>query len=689
MMEVILLFPIFRNSIIYQLGTLNFMTKSFLIIWCLLISCLITAQSIEQQTDSILNLIMTELSDSIKVRHYLEITRLNFYQNPSIAIQATQKGLEISKSNPQLDFFTTNLYIFQFNAHHYTGSSSDTLLKCVQEFEEFVDTRSDSSDLVSVYWDYALYYSNINAPDKELAYYLKAFAIAEKYNASNDIQGALLSNIGDVYIKQKNYYPSINYFTKALEIVTDEIGLGVLYHSLGEAYKGLGDDNTALENFRKAYIHHEKGNDIKGMCLALIEEGKYFDRNNQFETAGNILENAFQLIEENDIGRLYPAIYLAKAEHLQYRGDFRKAIELGKEALNQMEVRKNYEGKNEAYDLLHASYAKVGDYENAYKIRGEQLKFRDTVQNTELLAKVAELQTKFEVEKREAEYKILETKNKYTLFISILGILLIGSIAVVIYRNNRQKQKYNEELKATVAEKTADLRKANENLQQANTELKTYNYIASHDIKEPIRNIGNYAEIIYRKLPQELQGDFKTYFDTVKNSTAQLYTLVEDFSRYTQLSKNDKIELQKVDLNQTVENLQLNLADVLKEKNGQIINNGLPSIHSSSSLIYTILKNIVENGLKFNQSPNPTISIAAKENDQFIELLIEDNGIGVEVSHQDQIFDMFKRLNHRHQYKGSGIGLAITKLLLNKMNGEISLKSELNKGSTFIIKLPK
>ncbi|MEL7219926.1 MAG: ATP-binding protein, partial [Bacteroidota bacterium] len=114
----------------------------------------------------------------------------------------------------------------------------------------------------------------------------------------------------------------------------------------------------------------------------------------------------------------------------------------------------------------------------------------------------------------------------------------------------------------------------------------------------------------------------------------------------------------------------------------------LPTIQTNASIIYIILKNIIENGLKFNEFPTPTVWLSTQSSATAVEISIKDNGIGIAPDYQEQIFDMFKRLNHRNDFEGSGIGLAIVKLLMEKLGGCVNLESEPKKGSTFILKLP-
>jgi signal transduction histidine kinase len=105
-------------------------------------------------------------------------------------------------------------------------------------------------------------------------------------------------------------------------------------------------------------------------------------------------------------------------------------------------------------------------------------------------------------------------------------------------------------------------------------------------------------------------------------------------------------------------------------------------------MIYIALKHLIENGLKYNKSKQPTVEISYQSTDDTYQIIVSDNGIGIDEQYHERIFEMFKRLHDRAAYKGSGIGLAIVKLMVEKLNGEIKLESEVGVGSRFIIELP-
>jgi len=146
--------------------------------------------------------------------------------------------------------------------------------------------------------------------------------------------------------------------------------------------------------------------------------------------------------------------------------------------------------------------------------------------------------------------------------------------------------------------------------------------------------------------------------------------------------------LKSVDLNQVVDSLKIALNNYQAEQEPKIIHHGLVTMKTNDSMMYIILKKIIENGLKFNKSCQPTVSLHAKSYEDQVEISITDNGIGIDPAYQEQIFEMFKRLHDRKTFKSSGIGLAIVKLLMDKLGSTVEIQSQLHAGSTFVLRLP-
>jgi tetratricopeptide (TPR) repeat protein len=288
--------------------------------------------------------------------------------------------------------------------------------------------------------------------------------------------------------------------------------------------------DTAQIFLDKAYELYDKLNEVEGIATVLIERAEYRDSRKEFELANSLYFRALEIIENNRFGDNLILIYQSLAEHYLERKEYRRSIKYGEKALQEVNKQGDFKELKDLYLILDKSYTGVKNFRRAHEIRGLSMEFRETTNSTLLLNKVTELQTRFEVEQREIENELLKAEtvaNKKAIqnttiaaIASFLALLLIGSWSLIIYRSNRQKQKYNEILKATVANRTFELEQANKNLEQVNYELRTFTYIASHDIKEPIRVISGYAGLIFKQLPDDLKNTLGGYFDTIKRSTS-------------------------------------------------------------------------------------------------------------------------------------------------------------------------
>lgn len=677
----------------------------FFAIIALLTASRISAQSNEQKADSLRLLIETTTDDSAKVASYITLGAMYVYSDPDQAIQILHEALVFSKKTRH-EAGIANCYSFLFNVHDVVASHTDSLLKYVQLLEESHKRNGINKFEIKLHWNYAIYYGKLEQLDKSIASYLKALELAREYDYYEFEQARILGNIAITLAAIGDSAAAIRYYAQALPLFgDDEVSVAITYYNMGLLYRST-DPDSALILFDDALEIANKYEYLSLVAGLWAEQGVCYDKKKQYERANQLYDKALKLSLEYNLGENFEIIYGAYAYHYEARKQYRLAIEYSKKAIELKETQEDYRSLGGFYELQEKCYVALGDYENAYKVKDKRMVFKDSLSTVELKSKVKELQTEYEVEQKELENNLLKAEtiaNKKTIqnrnitaLALLLGLLLLGGWAVAVMRSNRQKQKYNEELEVTVATRTEELRlanrdleQANKSLEQANYELKTFNYIASHDIKEPIRNIGSYAGLIFRKIPKDLQTNLKQYFDTIQKSSQQLYTLIEDFAKYSQMSKDDEIEMQPIDGNSIINSLEMSLSADIQNKGGRIINHGIPTIHTSASILYTILKSLVDNGLKFNESTYPTVEVSYQEQEDFYEILVKDNGIGIAPEYHDKVFDLFKRLHHREKYQGSGIGLAIVKLLVEKIGGNIQLESREKTGSTFTVQLPK
>ncbi len=233
------------------------------------------------------------------------------------------------------------------------------------------------------------------------------------------------------------------------------------------------------------------------------------------------------------------------------------------------------------------------------------------------------------------------------------------------------------------------LQNRSEQLVSSNEELERFAYIASHDLKTPLNNIISFCGLLEKELKQNHNKKAIQYFDFIKQGSNRMDVLIKDLLEYSKMSGNE-IKNEEIDLNKLVHSIVDSISVYLKQRNAKvIIENRLPSIKANRAKVYLLFKNLIENGVKYNQSPHPRIKITFIIKENIYQFYIKDNGIGIAAKYHENIFQMFSRLHTSKEYEGTGLGLALCKKIVDGLKGQIQLESERGVGSTFIITFDK
>ncbi len=255
----------------------------------------------------------------------------------------------------------------------------------------------------------------------------------------------------------------------------------------------------------------------------------------------------------------------------------------------------------------------------------------------------------------------------------------------------------NEELHAT----TEELRTSNEEqnktqiklrelvnkLKISNKELEQFAYVASHDLQEPLRMVSSFTQLLERRYRNQLDDNADDYIDFIVDGAKRMKDLIDDLLTFSRFSK-ETITFEVVLMDVALDNVLNNLKAYIKENNAEITFNNLPTIECDRIQIQQLLQNLLTNAIKFHGDKPPQIHISAHELDNELLFSIADNGIGIDPRHQEQIFDIFKRLHTRQEYEGTGIGLSICKRIVERHGGQLWVESELGKGTTFYFTIP-
>jgi len=259
---------------------------------------------------------------------------------------------------------------------------------------------------------------------------------------------------------------------------------------------------------------------------------------------------------------------------------------------------------------------------------------------------------------------------------------------ITIGRDITERRRAEEERKALLQ----DIAESNRRLEGANKELQDFVYVASHDLREPLRKISSFGTLLQDSLKGKLDEDEQENFEFMIGGAQRMQDMIEALLSYSRLTTRAKPP-QQVFLNEVIENLKkFELATLLDETRGTIrIPEPLPPVQADPSQMNQLFQNLIGNGLKFHKEgiPPEIIIRAHGVENKMIRIEVEDNGIGIDEKYHEQLFVMFKRLHSRAQYEGTGIGLAICKKVVERHRGNIGIKSTPGKGSTFWFTLPR
>lgn len=261
-----------------------------------------------------------------------------------------------------------------------------------------------------------------------------------------------------------------------------------------------------------------------------------------------------------------------------------------------------------------------------------------------------------------------------------LPVTLLGVIQDIT-----EQKRFAEELTRQVNERTIQLQRSNDDLLQ-------FAHVASHDLKEPIRKIKIFTNMIESDYADILPERGMTYLAKVQNATDRMFSMVEGVLAYSTINSAER-PIENVNLNTAIDHIETDLEILMSQKNATIIREKLPKLQGASVLLYQLFYNLINNALKFAKADEASVitissSVFTKDKADFIKIIVADNGIGIDPDYCHRIFDAFTRLNTKDKYEGTGLGLALCKKIVERHHGTILAEGEIGKGAAFIIELP-
>ena len=276
--------------------------------------------------------------------------------------------------------------------------------------------------------------------------------------------------------------------------------------------------------------------------------------------------------------------------------------------------------------------------------------------------------------------------GKTTAFYMIVGLVTADKGRILL--DGVDVREYDlSELRRSVGrlhEAHEALEHANKGLAQSNRDLERFAYVAAHVLKEPLRMISSFAELLGESLSEKLSEDEAEYFGFIRDGALRGQRLTSDILQYSKLDQDH--ERDWIDLDDL---LRVESETAAKTGKGTVVwEESGTRLWSSAGLLEHLLHNLISNGLKYNESSKPTVDVKVQELSNAVEITIRVNGIGIEEEHVDNVFDMFFRAHDKASYEGTGIGLAICRRIMELHDGYIGVESEESRGSEFTCLFP-
>lgn len=233
----------------------------------------------------------------------------------------------------------------------------------------------------------------------------------------------------------------------------------------------------------------------------------------------------------------------------------------------------------------------------------------------------------------------------------------------------------NSGLERKVEERTAEL-------EQSNADLAQFAYVASHDLKEPLRMVTSYVQLLERRLGKDLDEESKEFMGFAVDGAMRMRGLIDDLLAYSRVGTKRK-PLERVSAQKIIDAALMNLKVAIDESGATVEVGEMPDLMADSTQLTQLFQNLIANAIKFRGERKPVVKVTADRVGNLWNFEVSDNGIGIAEEYLDQIFLIFQRLHNRSEYEGTGIGLAVCKKIVERHGGRIGVRSKPGQGSTF------
>ncbi|MEM9917518.1 MAG: tetratricopeptide repeat protein [Bacteroidota bacterium] len=588
-----------------------------------------------------------------------------------------------------------------------THESRTNYPEALAYYKEVLEMQVEGSDITrkaAAFSQMSSIYQALGDYEKAFEMQLSALQIHEKVKDSEGIARAHYV-IGTIFFYQKQFEQSLEYYEKA-KILCDKINKERLIYSCLAA---LGSVHSELSHYKESLYYNDKALQLArkleykiGIAYVLGNIGSNYLKQGNLEQAEIHKKQAIQLMTsmEDKWGAIGNKLGLAKVYLEAEKTDM--VIPTLEDALQMSKELDSKPRQLEAYQIFIETYEQLEDVDKAYFYLKKHQALKDSLINEKTLEEMGQSQRRYEIQRREHEISLLKKENELLAKnkkiqkqqIYIFGIAFLSFLVVLGWFITRLKYQRNinhllEEKNLILNSKNDEIRIKNKQLEHSNQDLQQFAYVASHDLKEPLRMIHSYTSLLKKRYDTVFDSSGKEFMHYVTDAVIRMQTLLDDLLDYSRTG-SQKVPLKKIKVHDVLTIVQANLRHRLEEYNGRLIvcEENMPMVRANHTQLIQLFQNLISNALKFRGKETPVVQIDCIAKDDNYVFSIKDNGIGISKHNLTKVFEMFRRLHSRSEYEGTGIGLATCKRIVSNMGGDIWVESTPGEGSTFYFSIP-
>ncbi len=491
-----------------------------------------------------------------------------------------------------------------------------------------------------------------------MEYLFEALDRSKEINFRAQVAKSLI-NLGSIYAQLFNSQEAIKKYNSVLEEykeVLEPSTAVILYNNLGNIHFESNDLLIAKQYYTQGIEAAEESNYTEMLAHLNAQLAKCAIGQEELEEAKAFCEIASNYFNEDPNLSGYQ-IHLTNLGQIDFKaGKIDSAKWFLSKGLDQATKRNDRNMEIVCFEALSSVYKKEGNYRKAVAYQDKYLEYSRELQLKKQNLQILDLEISQVIKDKQRKIEQLIKDNEY---------------------------------KALLLKQSERIAEQNQALKEINEELRQYTYVTSHDLKEPLRMISNFSQLLERKYKTQLGEEAGEFFQYIDEGVNRINTLLEDLLKYTTIG-NANVELSQVHLKDVIDISLMHLKLKIEETNTHIEIGRMPIVYSNQALLIQLVQNLINNAIKFSKTDvKPRIKITSSEDEISYIFSITDNGIGIPDNQLKRIFIIFQRLHPRGTHAGTGIGLAIAKKIIKKLGGEIWVKSTVDVGTTFSFSVPK